>query len=70
MIYVIKWNFELLTSDKLKPTTQASSLYAKVEEVVGAPSSQVDQGSRINISMDQRKIKKKRTVIVGDDKRR
>ena len=58
MIYVMKWNFELLTSDKLKPTTQASSLYAKVEEVVGAPSSQVDQGSKINISMDQRNIKK------------
>ena len=58
MIYVIKWNFDLLNVDKLNPTTQASSLYAKVEEVVGAPSSQVDQGSKINISMDQGKIKK------------
>ena len=42
----------------LNPTAQASSLYAKVEEVVGAQSSQVDQGSKINISMDQRNIKK------------
>ena len=58
MIYVIKWNFDLLNVDKLNPTTQASSLYAKVEEVVGAPSSQVDQGSKINISMNQGKIKK------------
>ena len=58
MIYVIKWNFDLLNVDKLNPTTQASSLYAKVEEVIGAPSSQVDQGSKINISMDQGNIKK------------
>ena len=41
----------------MNPTTQASSLYAKVEEVVGAQSSQVDQGSKIKISMDQRNIK-------------
>ena len=70
MIYVIKWNFDLLNVDKLNPTTQASSLYAKVEEVVGAPSSQVDQRSKINMKMNQRNIKKQRTVIAGHYKRR